>query len=232
MSELSDRLRHWADADVMETARDGTFEYRDGEMWAGIMREAADALDAQSELLARFWSPPMSNPSAAVSEAMMEAAVAAVITGPTYSLREQLRAALEAAFDLVPTVTENVTVALPSPAPGGSEPVAAYLTEEGALLVTKESGAQVKALMDALSGPPVGRKLLGLYTAQALALARAEGIKAAAQWHDAEAEKAAALMNSYGPDNDIDGMRHRMAGTQLSTHRLSAAAIRALQEGR
>ena len=45
---LADRLRSFAEHDVMETARDGTFEYRDGEVWAGMMVEAASAISRLS----------------------------------------------------------------------------------------------------------------------------------------------------------------------------------------
>ena len=53
---LVERLRTWAEDDVLETARDGTFEYADGERWASMMREAADALTSQAEEIERLLS--------------------------------------------------------------------------------------------------------------------------------------------------------------------------------
>lgn len=44
VDEMVGRLRLWADADVRETGRDGTFEQADAEKWASMMEDAASLL--------------------------------------------------------------------------------------------------------------------------------------------------------------------------------------------
>lgn len=45
MSDIAAKLRQWADADVDETARDGTLEANDIRKWGEMMREAADEIE-------------------------------------------------------------------------------------------------------------------------------------------------------------------------------------------
>lgn len=73
-----------------------------------------------------------------------------------------------------------------------------------------------------------------LYThpSPSISAGRDEGLEEAAQWHDQQAIEAKALMDTYGPENDIDGMRHRMAGTQMSTHQKSARCLRSAKGSR
>lgn len=42
--DIVNRLRLWADADVDETARDGSLEPNDIRLWGAMMREAADEI--------------------------------------------------------------------------------------------------------------------------------------------------------------------------------------------
>lgn len=48
MTDIVERLRKWAECDVRETGRDGTFEQNDAEKWASMMEEAADEILALS----------------------------------------------------------------------------------------------------------------------------------------------------------------------------------------
>lgn len=44
--DLARKLRRWADADGMETARGGNFERNNTVLWATLMRKGADEIDA------------------------------------------------------------------------------------------------------------------------------------------------------------------------------------------
>jgi hypothetical protein len=59
-TELAAKLREWAEEDVMETARDMSFEPNDARKWASLMHQAADEIDRIAEALAaerEAWRP-------------------------------------------------------------------------------------------------------------------------------------------------------------------------------